>query len=703
MYTTVTTSLTSMHSLRSLSQVQRSYRRIDSRTCRGRLKVLGSSNPRLSPRLHACAYHSTPSLQDKDIHKNNDNLYLYDSLSETYKSLPSETKKSLAWYTCGPTTYAPAHLGHARTYVCLDIVRRILEHHLGKNSKPPPLFVMNITDVDDKILAASRETGEPPLALARRFEQDFWNDLEALNCLLPHVVTRVSEHVDSDIVPYIKQLCDSGMAYESDDGVYFDLRAYDDKLGKITKYGKLAPPSVATDFFYRGNESMHTDSPTKKKDHRDFVLWKKRKEEEDLYWDSPWGEGRPGWHIECSAMIEAVSNAFKETHDFQFHAGGVDLKFPHHANEIAQSEAYNAKSLQQEPREWIPHWVHTGHLHIDGMKMSKSLKNFVTIEELLEDKASSSLTSPADDFRLWCLGLAGSYRGPATYSRERIDEARGVREKIVKFLLDGTEWVEKAGDSGPKKWTPTEHDLYTKVSECFKKSYSAIIDDLDGKSFVRELVAVADFGNAYLRTSPAGPTEPIKYCLSSLRESLSLVGFSEKTVRVGLNQVSTLASQAIAGGEGALIEELVKFRSGVRNAALADVRKGVSAESLKAILRFCDESRDQAFPSIGLELMDGDIEKSWRYCLPSPQHVSKADPETPVSKNVSLVDIPVEDFFKVGQYEGMFSDFDEDGLPITNSEGASISNRQMKKLMSKREKHQERLHMQASGNSKGTS
>ena len=215
------------------------------------------------------------------------------SLSETFKSLPMNSMdKGLAWYTCGPTTYAPAHLGHARTYVCLDIVRRVLEHHLDQNQQPPPLFVMNITDVDDKILATSQETGEPPLDLGRRFERDFWRDLDALNCLRPHVVTRVSEHVLSDIVPYIQRLSDQGMAYEIDDGVYFDLRSFDEKLGKVTKYGKLAPPSIAENFFSVGNTNVSGHS--NKKDLRDFVLWKKRKNGEALFWDS-WQEPQRSW------------------------------------------------------------------------------------------------------------------------------------------------------------------------------------------------------------------------------------------------------------------------------------------------------------------------------------------------------------------------------------------------------------------------
>ena len=506
--------------------------------------------------------------------------------------------------------------------MCLDIVRRVLEHHLVQNQQPPPLFVMNITDVDDKILATSQDTGEPALDLGRRFELEFWRDMDALNCLRPHVVTRVSDYVVSDIVPYIQRLCDQGMAYETDDGVYFDLRSFDENLGKVTKYGKLAPPSIATDFF--SLENPHVSEHSNKKDPRDFVLWKKRKEGEPLYWDSPWGEGRPGWHIECSAMIEAVSNAFKDTHKFMFHAGGVDLKFPHHSNEIAQSEAYSANLLEQQPREWIPHWIHTGHLHIDGLKMSKSLKNFVTIEELLEGNDESSLTSPADDFRLWCLGLAGTYRGQAIFSMERIHEARVIREKLVKFLLDGSAWLDECRDSAPKRWTRIEIELYKKANQSFSKAQSAILNDLDGKVFIQELVAIADMGSSYLRTNPSGPAEALEHCLTMLRKYLSLVGFSEKTVGIGSRQSTSESSQAIVGGTTALIEELVDFRSGVRNAALASVRNGESTDVVKEILRLCDESRDDAFPSIGLQLIDGDSAKSWRYCLPQSHSQSTA-------------------------------------------------------------------------------
>eukprot|EP00978_Attheya_sp_CCMP212_P010637 scaffold25907_cov60-Attheya_sp.AAC.3 len=343
------------------------------------------------------------------------NMVLYDSLSGQYKSVCPEKKKGLGWYTCGPTTYAPTHLGHARTYVCLDILRRVL-----RTNHKSLLWIMNITDVDDKLLNRAKELGTDPVALARHYEREFWHDMEALHVQRPDVVVRVTESVTDTIVPYIEKIWNNGMAYVAQDqSVYFDVRAFEDRTQARTRYGKLAPPQNSSDFFSSvGEEST-------KRDARDFVLWKPRKEGESISWDSPWGQGRPGWHIECSAMIESIAKQFQDTHEIRVHAGGVDLKFPHHTNEIAQAEAFHLSTTSETTKEWIPHWVHTGHLNIHGRKMSKSLKNFITVREMLESEDdSSSLSSSADDFRLWCLGLSGSYRGPATYSKEQINQAQ---------------------------------------------------------------------------------------------------------------------------------------------------------------------------------------------------------------------------------------------------------------------------------------
>lgn len=640
-----------------------------------------------------------------------DGMILYDTLSDSFKSVSSSIDgRGLAWYTCGPTTYAPAHLGHARTYVCLDIVRRVMEHIMSHSGKPAPLFVMNVTDVDDKILAAAKETGEAPIALARRYEHDFWRDLDELGCLRPHVVTRVTEHVDSDLIPYIERLVDTGMAYSSDDGVYFDVRAYEDQMGHITKYGKLAPSNVASDFFSRDQANL---SETKKKDPRDFVLWKNRKEGEALFWSSPWGEGRPGWHIECSAMIESVQRQFKDSHKFLVHAGGVDLKFPHHTNEIAQSEAYLQSELSNE---WIPHWVHTGHLHIQGLKMSKSLKNFVTIQELLEmdTAAKSALSAPGDDFRLWCLGLSGSYRGSATYSRDRIDEARSIRQKIVKFLMDGEAWIQQSGEQAPKKWTSGEHKLYSQGNAAFIKAIEALIGndqesqktfDLDGHAFIDAMVMMAEIGNAHLaKVKPGeGAVEPIQFILSSLQNRLRLVGFTPTTTRIGLDICDGNDSKQsnIVGGERRLVDELVLFRAEVRKAALVDAQAGNDSKSTKLILKLCDNLRDGSLPSIGLELSDAKAEDdnspSWRFCLPRKPEGSahqKCDDNQGMStlKLAGNNDaVPIEDFFKTGPYEGLFSAFNEQGLPTVNVDGTPVSKAQTKKFLKKREKYMMRI------------
>lgn len=640
----------------------------------------------------------------------------------------ANASKGLAWYTCGPTVYDSAHLGHARTYVCLDAVRRVIEHrHRSSSSAPPPLFVMNVTDVDDKILARALELGVDPLSLARKYEAEFWQDMDALNVLRPNVVTRVTEHVDGSIVPYVERIVENGMAYvmpEGDSGVgdddgtgsvYFDVRAFEAAYGGgVNRYGKLGPPPAATksaadggDFFSwdggdeNGNVSdADTDAEPasivmrRKRDPRDFVLWKSRpagSEADSMSWNSPWGPGRPGWHIECSAMIDMTMEDFPD-HALRVHAGGIDLKFPHHTNEIAQAEAYRSTpnsrpaaegrtSAEEEGEEWIPHWVHTGHLHIRGLKMSKSLKNFVTIREMLRGgstDASSSLASPADDFRLWCLGLSGSYRGPATYSPDRISEARSIREGIVRFLVDGEERLrrgavaeETAGDGDvddvrlpPARWGEEEFRLSAHTSWCAAACEDAASDDLDGTTYVRSLISLSDAGRAYLTSSsssaasssPAGgrPPEALRDALRTVRRYLALVGFTDATVRAGVHHVSastgqhsTEGSGHVPGGERALAEELVRFRASVRALALADVRRrraagreggassvggdGVTLAS-KYVLRLCDDLRDRRLPALGVEIDDAGSDKpagggddcigtsgsetAWRFCVP---------------------------------------------------------------------------------------
>jgi cysteinyl-tRNA synthetase len=647
--------------------------------------------------------------------------------------------------------------------VWLDILRRVWESAAGAYATP--LFVVNITDVDDKILMAAAAESSSPLGLARRYEQEFWNDWDALNCLRPHVVTRVSEFVDSDIVPYIGRLMESGMAYEVEQmGVYFDVGVYEDKMHIFnSRYGKLAPLAQAADFFNSSTSSSSSsvgEQPRRggaKRDPRDFALWKRRKDGEIMYWSSPWGEGRPGWHIECSAMIEAVQQRFGDDIQFAVHAGGVDLKFPHHTNEIAQAEAYHVDTLVSGT-EWIPHWIHTGHLHIDGLKMSKSLKNFVTIQDMLSEGYSetSLAASPADDFRLWCLGMSGSYRGPATYSKDRLRQAKRTREKLVQFLVQAGIWLSSArslsssssaelfaGQPPTQKWTDLDRALLTCAKDETARGMRGIMTDLDGATLVAAMARIADEGLAYLTRAPATGSggEAVRAAVDSLRTLLSRVGFSDVTCRAGLaeaqqyipamgvdhgdnsNDFGLLHPERSVGGSQqprALVEELVRFRSAVRELTLQGLRSGSAGDDSSslhdAILKKCDALRDVVLPSMGVELMDGKAEAPegewhekggsvWRVCLPRSldgedngeggpailggTSTRVAPDKVNISSNTPATTtmIAVNDYFRVGPYQGQFSSYDATGFPTLMTDGSKLSNRLRNKLVKKREKH----------------
>ena len=259
-------------------------------------------------------------------------------------------------------------MGHARTYVSFDIIKRIMVDYFGMNVK----LVMNITDIDDKIIRKAIEQKVDFKEISLKYETEFLEDMRRLNVALPDSITRVSEFVH-EIVAFIETIINNGYAYESNGSVYFDVKKYSAEPNHT--YAKLEPTSVNSKEKMAEGEGVLTNAETtEKRDAADFALWKKSKEGEPK-WPSPWGEGRPGWHIECSAMAASI---FKK-YPIDIHTGGVDLRFPHHDNEIAQSEAY------YKCDNWINNFWHTGHLHIQGKKMSKSLKNFLTIKQILED------------------------------------------------------------------------------------------------------------------------------------------------------------------------------------------------------------------------------------------------------------------------------------------------------------------------------
>ena len=348
---------------------------------------------------------------------------------------------ALTWYSCGPTVYDAAHIGHARTYVCTDIIRRILTDIHNKDVN----FAVGVTDIDDKIIdraAARGIKGWPDTErMVRGLEHEFFSDLDALNVRRPDAILRVTEHIP-EIISYIEAILATGRAYSTPDGVYFsvascgdnylvfqDLKSVSVDAAELlaTTEIPLASSGVSSgaDSADSGDNASFTLPPLgNKKDRRDFALWKAVKENEP-FWDSPWGPGRPGWHIECSAVTHSYFGS-----KMDIHSGGIDLQFPHHTNEIAQCAAHSCSA----PADWVKFWIHTGHLYIEGRKMSKSLKNFISIQDYLQGSYSPN---PAVDFRIFCLQF--KYHTNIHFSQERVDEAALFRRKIENYLkLSGT-------------------------------------------------------------------------------------------------------------------------------------------------------------------------------------------------------------------------------------------------------------------------
>ena len=319
---------------------------------------------------------------------------IYSTLTRSKENFETMNKNRVNFFVCGPTVYDDAHIGHGRTYVSFDTIKRYLEY-----SGYAVFYIQNITDIDDKIINRSKESGIPAHDIARKFEKRYIEDMAKLNVTGVNLFARATDHLD-EIIDQIQRLIDKGFAYESDDGVYFEIE-------KFEEFGKLSNRKVDE------MESHRELAETTKRSEQDFALWKKRENVDEPTFPSPWGDGRPGWHIEDTAITEYY---FGEQYDV--HGGGLDLIFPHHEAEITQMEAVSGKSPM------VKYWLHTGFLNVNGEKMSKSLHNFITIRELLKDW-------DADTFRFFVLST--HYRSPIDFSKDSLHQSEKSLEKIKKF------------------------------------------------------------------------------------------------------------------------------------------------------------------------------------------------------------------------------------------------------------------------------
>ncbi len=341
-------------------------------------------------------------------------LRLFDSMSRSLKPVQPRDGHTLRFYCCGPTVYGPAHIGNFRSFLVQDTLRRVLEL-----SGQPTLHVRNITDVDDKTIRQSQAEQKSLQAFTDFWRDRFHADTRALNMLPPHREPGAVAHIP-DMIRLIQRLVEYGHAYVSEDGsVYF-------KVDSFESYGKLShldSRELKEGAGERNGRPIDADE-YQRDSMADFVLWKSRKPEDgDNYWESPWGQGRPGWHIECSTMSMKYLGE-----SFDLHSGGIDLCFPHHENEIAQSEAASGQTFCR-------HWFHIAHLQVDGHKMSKSEGNLYTLDDL-----AARGTSPAE---LRYVLLAGHYRKPLNFT---FDSLAGARSALLRLARAEQDLRSAAGD-----------------------------------------------------------------------------------------------------------------------------------------------------------------------------------------------------------------------------------------------------------------
>ena len=416
-------------------------------------------------------------------------LQLYDTLTRRKRPFEPIEPGKVRLYVCGPTVYGDPHIGNFRTFIMGDIIRRWLDHR-GYDV----FHVMNITDIEDKTIRDSGAEGVPLKEFTDRYTASFFRGRDLLNIKRATTYPRATEYI-GHMIEFIAALLDKGVAYVASDGVYFDIDKFPD-------YGKLSGVDTAK---VRKTERMADDTYDKEAVN-DFALWKSATSDElerGIFYDSPWGRGRPGWHIECSVMTRSLLG---ETVDI--HMGGEDLTFPHHENEIAQSESLTGK-------QFVRYWVHVRFLLINGRKMSKSLGNYVSFEDVL------SKYSP-DAFRYFYLSV--HYRRPLDYTDAAIDNASNSAARLEN-TLDLVEDAMRKEDAY-FGYTDRERAFLTKVQEETRRFEDSMDDDLDTHGALDALHATSGAINEYLTDNPNKGVLLSAY--EAYKSLLSVLGLFEK-------------------------------------------------------------------------------------------------------------------------------------------------------------------------------
>ncbi|KAJ1944161.1 cysteinyl-tRNA synthetase [Kickxella alabastrina] len=755
---------------------------------------------------------SSPWIQP-EASQSHTGLVVFNSLTKSKIPFIPREGNYVSWYGCGPTVYDSSHIGHARNYVTFDIIRRIMEDYLNYDVN----MVMNITDIDDKIILRSREeylfrqfrsqatalseqvvsdvntaffsfakkfegaraSGQPistdadwnallaelgdgskpalavkdpkfpmhyeaaratfgAIAAARKhlaegkssqneaellidaskdvlspwldskygagvtdpqisgdlaayWEKDYFEDMDALNVRRPNVLTRVSEFVP-EIVSFVERIISKGYAYESEGSVFFDVDAFDGHNGNF--YAKIEP-------FSKNNTGLLTDGEgslslklSGKRGLSDFALWKKSKDGEPK-WPSPWGEGRPGWHIECSVMASEILGSH-----IDIHTGGIDLAFPHHDNEIAQSEACLGCP------QWVNYFLHTGHYHVKGAKMSKSLKNFTTIKEALKNNSWRQLR---------ILFLLCKWDAPSDYDKNVMIEPVSIDRTVDNFFTNTSALLREfrlreQGSDGKRHFLEPELELQEALKDTKAQVHSALLDSFDTPKAMRALQAIVARTNTYLQRGRANIdpqiVEMVALYVTKIFRVFGLVmdGFNS---RIGWgSSASESGAQGPANRESVLLPVatvLSDFRDSVREIALSGGDKG-------ALLSLCDRIRDLDLPDLGIVIDDhGDGRALVKFADPEvirrERAARQAEEDAKLAKKEAATRAAEEkrqkrlaegrlapaDMFRTPEMCELYSDWRDNGIPSKDKAGEELPKSKVKKL-EKAYSAQEKLH-----------
>ncbi|XP_013185921.2 cysteine--tRNA ligase, cytoplasmic isoform X2 [Amyelois transitella] len=698
---------------------------------------------------------SQPSWSPPSNTRKRPTLKLFNSLTRQKEEFVCSNGNRVNWYSCGPTVYDASHMGHARSYISFDILRRIMSDYFGYDI----LYVMNITDIDDKIIKRARQnylyekyikearklddtiddatsvvnyyeevvkqaadpdkknamqkmldkvasavknlkahvekndadqikeakcellkSAKDPIsdwldskygatvtdnaiftALPRHWENEFHKDMKSLNVLPPDVLTRVSEYVPQ-IITYIQKIIDNGLAYESNGSVYFSVAEFDSR--DKHHYARLVPEAYGDTKSLQEGEGDLSDDTGEKRSPNDFALWKRSKAGEPS-WESPWGAGRPGWHIECSAMASDVCGS-----KLDIHTGGVDLKFPHHDNELAQSEAH-----YDEPG-WVNYFLHTGHLTIAGCKMSKSLKNFVTISDALKRHTARQLR---------IAFLLHGWKDTLDYSENTMEMAIQTEKLFNEFFLT----VKDALRSGYAEgcgggWGAAERALADKLSAVREQVHAALCDNIDTRSAIDALRELVGAAHVFLRESAPRPAPLLAAAARYVTDILHIFGAVEGP-RGGIGfPISDTNNVCVEDVVMPYLEVLSEFRARVRSAA----RGGRGGDVLAA----CDALRDRELPALGVRLEDKPDRTvvklvSKEELMKEREEKERVEAEKQRKKQELLEaqrakdeqkKIPPTEMFR--RETDKYSKFDDKGLPTHDHEGKELSKGLVKKL-----------------------